>query len=95
MNTPYRITDAPVIDFPEVGAKSSKKAIVLGMAVIGLSIYLGRSYAFYFGFLAFALFITLLWNKAPRPWIFLASIAAATPIALFKQQFTCNLIFAF
>ena len=95
MSTPYRIPAAPVIDFPEVGEKSSIKAFVLGMAVIGLSVYLGRSYAFYFGFLACALFITLLWNKAPRPWIFLVSIVAATPIAIFKQQFTCNLIFAF
>lgn len=95
VNTPYRISDASAVDFPEVSARSSFIAFALGTAVIGLSIYLGRSYAFYFGFLAFSVFTTLLWNKAPRPWIFLVSIVAATPIAIFKQQFTCNLIFAF
>lgn len=69
-------------------------AFLLGMTVIAASVLLGRSYAFYISVLVFALFITLLWRKNPLPWIFLASIAAATPIPLFRQQFACNLIFA-
>jgi len=69
-------------------------AFFLGTAIIAASILLGRSYAFYISVLVFAFFITLLWRKNPLPWIFLASIAAATPIPLFRQQFACNLIFA-
>jgi len=38
--------------------------------------------------------MTLLWSKAPRPWIFLVSILAATPIAISRYNFSCNLIFA-
>ncbi|MEN6350330.1 MAG: O-antigen ligase family protein [Syntrophomonas sp.] len=64
------------------------------MAIIAASILLGHSYAFYISVLVFAIFITLVWRKKPLPWIFLVSIAAATPIPLFRQQFACNLIFA-
>lgn len=69
-------------------------AFFLGTMIIMASILIGRSYAFYISVLVFTLFITLLWRKNPLPWIFLASIAAATPIPLFRQQFACNLIFA-
>jgi O-antigen ligase len=64
------------------------------MAINAGAIFIGRSYAFYVSFLAFSIFITLLWTKAPRPWILLVSISAATPIAISRQQFACNLIFA-
>ncbi len=65
------------------------------MAVIAVSIFLGRSYAFFVSFLVFSVFMTLLWRKSPRPWISLVSVSAATPIAISRYQFTCNLIFAF
>ncbi|HET6365177.1 MAG TPA: hypothetical protein VFG02_09015, partial [Nitrospirota bacterium] len=64
------------------------------MSIIAASILIGRKYAFYVPFLAFSILMTLLWRKAPRPWIYLVSISAATPIAISKQQFACNLIFA-
>ena len=91
-NTPY---NAIISDFPEVRRIASVIAFYLGMAVIAASIFLGRSYTFYFAFLVLAVFITLLWRNAPRPWIYMVSIVAATPIAIFKQQFTCNIICAF
>jgi len=90
-NTPY---NAPTSDFREVRGRTSVIAFFLGMAVIAASIILGRSYAFYVSFLAFSILMTLLWRNAPRPWIFLVSISAATPIAVSQQQFACNLIFA-
>ena len=64
------------------------------MAIIAASILLGRSYVFFVSFLAFSILMTLLWRKAPRPWIFLVSISAAIPIAISRYQFACNLIFA-
>lgn len=69
-------------------------AFFLGMAIIAAPIFLGRSYAFYIGFLVFSVLITLMWRKAPRPWILLVSISAATPIAISNKQFACNLLFA-
>ena len=84
----------PASDFREVRGRTSVIAFFLGMAIIAASILLGRSYAFFVSFLAFSVFMTLLWRKAPRPWIFLVSISAATPIAISRQQFACNLIFA-
>lgn len=91
-NTPY---NAPTSDFREVRGRTSVIAFFLGMAIIAASIFLGRSYVFFVSFLAFSILMTLLWRKAPRPWIFLVSISAATPIAISRQQFACNLIFAF
>src|SRR5271169_3597762 len=82
------------LDFREVRAKKSVVAFFLGMAIIAAPFLLGRSYAFFILVLVFSLFITLLWRNAPRPWIFLVSIAAATPIPLFRQNVACNLIFA-
>ena len=64
------------------------------MAIIAAPILLGRSYAFYVSFLALSILMTLLWRKAPRPWTYLVSISAATPIAIARQQFAGNLIFA-
>jgi hypothetical protein len=81
-------------NFRKLPARTLGVALFLGTAIIAASILLGRSYAFYVTVLAFALFITFLWRKNPLPWIFLVSIAAATPIPLFRQQFACNLIFA-
>jgi hypothetical protein len=81
-------------DFREVRGRRSVFAFFLGMLIIAASIFLGYSYAFYLPFLAISFFMTLLWRKAPRPWISLVSISAATPITISKQAFTCNLIFA-
>ena len=67
----------------------------LGLTIISTPIILGRSYVFYFFILALSIIMTMLWRRAPRPWISLVSISAATPIALFVQQVTCNLMFAF
>ncbi|TWJ19060.1 O-antigen ligase family protein [Geobacter argillaceus] len=91
LNTSY---DEPIADFREVGGRTSVIAIFLGMALIAAAILIGKKYAFFVPFLAFSIVMTLLWNKAPRPWIFLVSISAATPIAIAKQQFSCNLIYA-
>lgn len=80
--------------FPEVRGKTSAIAIFLGMAIIAAAILLGRSYALYISVLCFSFLMTLIWRNAPRPWVFLASVAAATPIPLFRQEVACNLIFA-
>ncbi len=80
--------------FQEVSGKKSLIAFLLGMAIIAASIVLGRSYIFFVSFLAFSVIMTLLWRKAPRPWIFLVSVSAATPIPVSRYQFACNLIFA-
>lgn len=87
----YQSSDA---DFQEVPGRTSVIAILLGMAIIAASILLGRSFAFFLPFLAFSIVMTLLWRKAPRPWVFLVSISAAVPFAVSKYQFACNLIFA-
>jgi hypothetical protein len=92
-NTPY---NAPTSDFREVRGGTSLIAFFLGMAIIAASIFLGRSYIFFVSFLAFSILMTLLWAnaKATRPWIFLVSVSAATPIAVSRYQFACNLVFA-
>lgn len=90
-NTAY---NAPTSGFREVRRGTSVIAFFLGMAIIAASIFLGRSYAFYISVVVFSVSITLLWRRAPRPWILLVSIVAATPIALFRQNVACNLIFA-
>lgn len=69
-------------------------AACFGAAIVIAPFVLGRSAIFGIAFLVASLIITLLWQKAPRPWIALASISASTPMAIGKQQFTCNLIFA-
>lgn len=80
---------------PEEGGRSAPAvAFFLGGATIVAAVLLGRSYSFYLPFLGFSLCMVLLWRKAPRPLVFLLSICAATPIAVSKQQFTCNLILA-
>lgn len=78
----------------KVRRRTSVIALFLGMAIILATIFLGRSYVLYISILVLSFFITILWRKTPQPWIYLASVAASTPIALFKQQYTCNLIFA-
>ncbi len=90
-NTPY---NASTSDFREVRGRTSIIAFFLGMAIITASVFLGRSYVFFGSFLAFSILMTLLWRKAPRPWIFLVSISAATPIAVSRYGVACNLIFA-
>jgi len=84
-----------VYDSWEVPGKKSVFAIFLGMAIIAASIVLGRSFVFFGGFLVFSVLITLLWRKYPRPWVFLVSTVAATPVMIAKYQFSCNVIFAF
>ncbi|RJR23043.1 MAG: hypothetical protein C4581_00025 [Nitrospiraceae bacterium] len=86
---------APGVDFREVRGRASLAAIFLGFAIIAASVALGNSYVLYGSILIISVLITLLWRNAPRPWIFLVSIAAATPIALTQQKFACNLVFAF
>ena len=81
-------------DLPAVEGKKLIVAFFLGMSIVAASIILGKSYAFFISFLVFSVFVTLLWRKTALPWIFLVSISAATPIAISRQQFTCNLIFA-
>jgi len=86
--------NAPASDFQEVRGRTSVIAFLLGTGIIAASISLGRSYVFFLSFLAFSMLMTLLWRKYPRPWIFLASISAATPLNISKYNVTCNLIFA-
>ncbi len=86
--------NSPLTDFREVSERMPVIAFFLGMSIIAACIFLGRSHVFYVAVFIFAFCITLFWRKAPRPWIFLASIVAATPIPLFRQQFASNLIFA-
>jgi hypothetical protein len=93
-DSPDTPCNEPVSDFREVRGSTSVVAFFLGMVIIGSAIIIGRSYVFFVSFLAFSILMTLLWRKAPRPWIFLVSISAATPITISKQQFACNLIFA-
>ena len=83
-----------IADPEETRERKATTAIFLGMGIIAASILLGRFFAFIFPFLAFSIVMTLIWRKASVPWIFLASIAAATPVTLFRYQFTCNSIFA-
>ena len=91
LNTPH---SAPASDFLEVHGRLPVIAFFLGMAVIAAAIFLGRSYTFFIAFPIFALLMTLLWGKTPWPWILLVSVSAATPIAVSRYQFACNLIFA-
>src|SRR6266568_1095035 len=81
-------------DFREVKGRSSVVAFFLGMGMVGLTIVVGRTHALYFLFIVSSFVITYFWRKTPRPWIFLVSIVAATPIPLFMQQVACNLLFA-
>jgi O-antigen ligase len=90
----YAPSPASAFNFQEVRGKTTVIAFVLGMAIITAAIFFGRSYAFYIPFLVFSIFITFIWRKAPRPWIFLVSIVAATPVPLLRQQFAGNLICA-
>ena len=85
---------ATATGFSEITGKQSVGAFLLGMAIITASIFLGRSYAFFLPFLAFSIVMTLIWRRASLPWIFLVSVSAATPVAVSKEQFTCNTIFA-
>jgi hypothetical protein len=85
---------SPFSGIREVREATLVLAFFLGVATIAAAVLLGRKYSFFLSFLGFSVFMTLLWRKAPRPWVFLLSISAATPITVSKQQFTCNLIFA-
>jgi hypothetical protein len=80
--------------FPEPKGKSLTLAFVLGSAVIIGSIVVGRGQAISLVILGLSFLATLLWRKAPRPWIALVSIVAATPIVVFRQQYAPNLLFA-
>ncbi|OGU10956.1 MAG: hypothetical protein A2075_04015 [Geobacteraceae bacterium GWC2_58_44] len=63
--------------------------------MVALTIVVGRAHALYLLFIVSSFAITYFWRSAPRPWICLVSIVAATPIPLFRQQVACNLLFAF
>jgi hypothetical protein len=88
------LNQTPTVSFKEVRERTSIIAFFLGMAVIAASVILGRSYVFFIAFLVLSILMTLIWKRAPRPWIYLVSVSAATPIAISRQQFACNLIFA-
>ena len=85
---------APTTSFPEVRGRSPVVAFLLGMAIVASPVILGHSYAFFVGFLVFSILITWRWRRSALPWIFLVSISAATPIAVSREQFACNTIFA-
>ena len=87
-------------EFPEVQGRTSVFAFLLGMAIILASIVLGKSYTFVFAFLIISVFFTFRWRKAPRPWIFLVSTVASTPIAICQipvclQCHICCLVYHF
>lgn len=90
-STPY---NAPTSDFKEVRGRVSVAAFFLGMAMIAISILLGRSYVFFSFFGAFSILMTLLWRNAHRPLVFLTSISASIPITVSNQNIACNLLFA-
>jgi hypothetical protein len=79
-------------NFREVQAK--KSVFFLGASIIVAAIQFGNKFAFYVPFTVISILMTLIWKKTPRPWIFLVSIAAATPIAVSRQKFACNVVFA-
>lgn len=81
-------------EFREVGGRVSFVALILGVAVILLSIGFGRSYAYFLPFLVFSFIITWLWRKAPRPWTWLVLVSAAAPLGIGRHNFQPNLIFA-
>lgn len=85
---------APGVDDRKVRERKPVIAFFLGMAVIAASICLGKFFAFIIPFLAFSIVMSLIWSKADVRWIFLVSIAAATPVSVSKYQLTCNTIFA-
>ena len=74
--------------------KTTIIAFFLGVIIIAAAVILGNSFLFFVFFLVLSFVITMLWRKAPRPWISLVSISAATPIAIARHKFNCNLIFA-
>jgi len=90
----YTTNLTPVDNFREVRGRTSLIAFFLGMAIIAASILLGRSHAFYVSFLVISILMALLWRKVPRPWTYLVSISAATPIPIARQQFAGNLLLA-
>ena len=87
-------SEASVSSMPEVSNKTSSRAILLGMAIVAASIVVCKSFLFFGFFFGFSFIMTLIWKKAPRPWIFLASVSAATPFSIARQQYPCNLIYS-
>ena len=82
LNEPLSTLDKKTTpEFPEVKGRTSVFAFLLGMAIILASIALGYSYTFAFAFFIISVFFTFRWRKAPRPWIFLVSTVASTPIS--------------
>ena len=80
--------------FREGGRTLVFLAFFIGAVILGAGIVFGRSriYLLFVPVLAFT--ITLLWRKLDRPWISLASMAAATPVAIARYKLNGNLIFA-
>lgn len=81
-------------DAQGISEKTFKKSFYLGMAIIAVSFVLGHSYTFIATFLIFSLFMTILWRKKQKPWLLLASTAAATPVVISRFDFSTNTIFA-
>ena len=56
-------------DIRDVRGRESVTAFFLGLVIIAVSIFLGRSYVFFGIFLVFSILMTMVWRQAPRPWI--------------------------
>ncbi len=84
----------PTLSFREGGKTSVSLAFFVGTVILGAGIVLGRSRIYILFIPAVAFIMTLLWRRLDRPWINLASIAAATPIAVARYKLNGNLIFA-
>jgi len=88
------IYNAPTSDFREVRGRTSSIAFFLGMTIIVAPFFLGvRTPSLFLSVLLVSYDSRM--EESSRPWIFLVSISAATPIAISRQQIACNLIFAF
>jgi len=84
----------PLPDFRKGRERTCVVAFLLGMAIVAAPVYFGKSYAFFIPFIVFSIFMTMLWRKAPRPWMYLFSVSAATPIPLTRYGFAGNVLFA-
>lgn len=68
--------------------------VLIGIAIICVSLVLGSTYAVSAFVLFIGLFVTAAFRKYPLPWIFLVSILTANPIN-YSAAFPCNLILVF
>ena len=74
--------------------KDAYIAFLLGVSVLVISIILGKSSILILSFLGFSFLIALLWRRSYRPWIYLASMMSATPIAITRFKLNGNILFS-